>query len=115
MTARNRFPFEFFVVAFGWSWLLWLPLVLAGAGILPLARELVVTLSTPVTIVAIFGPGVGAVYCLRTRNGKAVVRDYLRGVLDFRLGGRRFSFRSRSWAEPRGWRGSCRSSGVRPG
>lgn len=86
MTPRTRFPFEFFVVAFAWSWLLWLPLVLAGAGLLPLKRDLVATLSTPVTIVAIFGPGVGALYCLRTLQGKGAVRAYLRGVLDYRLG-----------------------------
>lgn len=86
MTSHTRFPFEFFTVTFAWSWLLWLPLVLAGAGLLPLKRDLVATLSTPVTIVAIFGPGLGALYCLKTRHGNGAVRAYLRGVLDFRLG-----------------------------
>ncbi|MFZ1267082.1 MAG: hypothetical protein WAU95_11505 [Anaerolineae bacterium] len=40
MEKQARFPYQFFVVAFGWSWLIWLPLVLAGAGILPLGKDL---------------------------------------------------------------------------
>ena len=33
MAEDKRFPYRFFVVTFAWSWLIWLPLVLAGAGI----------------------------------------------------------------------------------
>lgn len=86
MEAQSRFPYRFFVVTFTWSWLIWLPLVLAGAGILPLEKDLVSALSVPVTIVALFGPGVGALYCLSTLHAKGAVRQYLRGLVDLRLG-----------------------------
>lgn len=88
MEKQARFPYQFFVVAFGWSWLIWLPLVLAGAGIIPLGKDLLSALSPPVTILAMFGPAAGTFYCLKTRQGKDAMRRYLRGLLDFRLGWR---------------------------
>ena len=88
MERQARFPYQFFVVAFGWSWLIWLPLVLAGAGFLPLGQDLLSALTPPVTIVAMFGPAAGTFYCLKTLHGKDAVRHYLRGLLDFRLGWR---------------------------
>ena len=39
MEKKSGFPYRFFVVTFIWSWLIWLPLVLAGAGILPLKND----------------------------------------------------------------------------
>jgi hypothetical protein len=53
MEKQARFPYQFFVVTFVWSWLIWLPLVLASAGILPLGKDLLSALSTPATIVAV--------------------------------------------------------------
>ncbi len=88
MEKQARFPYQFFVVAFVWSWLIWLPLVLASAGILPLGKDLLSALTPPVTIVAMFGPAAGTFYCLRTLHGKDAMRRYLRGLLDFRLGWR---------------------------
>ena len=86
MDKQTGFPFRFFVVTFVWSWLLWLPLVLASAGILPLSQYLLSVMATPVSIVGAFGPAAGALYCLKTLHGKGAVRQYLRGLLDFRLG-----------------------------
>ena len=86
MEKQTRFPYRFFVVTFAWSWLIWLPMVLAGAGILPMNKELVSVLSTPVSILGAFGPGVGAFYCLRTYNGKGAIRQYLHGLLDLKFG-----------------------------
>ena len=40
MEEAERFPYRFFVVTFAWSWLIWLPLVLAGAGIIPIGKDL---------------------------------------------------------------------------
>ena len=34
---NERLPLRFFVISFLWSWLIWLPLVLAGLGVLRLA------------------------------------------------------------------------------
>jgi uncharacterized protein len=73
------------VVTFVWSWLVWLPLVLASAGILPLGKNLLSALIPPVTIVAMFGPAAGTFYCLKTLHGKDAIRQYLRGLLDLRL------------------------------
>ena len=65
MEKQARFPYQFFVVTFVWSWLVWLPLVLASAGILPLGKNLLSVLIPPVTIVAMFGPAAGTFYCLK--------------------------------------------------
>ena len=35
MKEQTKFPYQFFVVTFAWSWLIWLPLVLIGAGVFP--------------------------------------------------------------------------------
>ena len=83
---EGRFPYRFFVVTFAWSWLIWLPLVLAGAGIIPLGKGLVDALTVPGIALGAFGPAVGALYSLRTSRGKGAVRQYLRSLLDLRFG-----------------------------
>jgi membrane protease YdiL (CAAX protease family) len=88
MEKRAKFPYQYFIVTFIWSWLIWLPLVLAGFGILPLGRNLLNTLSLPLSILAAFGPAAGAFYCLRTFNGQGAIRQYLRGLLDLHFGWR---------------------------
>lgn len=90
---REPFPLRFFAVAFGWSWLIWLPLVLAGTGIVPFRKDLLGALTVPWIALGVFGPGVGALYSLRTLRGPGAVREYLRGVLDLRFG-------SRAWVVP---------------
>jgi membrane protease YdiL (CAAX protease family) len=84
----GQFPYRFFVVTFAWSWLIWLPLVLAGAGILPLGKDLLSALTVPWIALGVFGPAAGAFYCLRTLRGKGAVREYLRGLRDLRFGWR---------------------------
>ena len=88
MEKQTKIPYQFFVVTFTWSWLIWLPLILIGNGILPLGKDLLASITTPVSILAAFGPAAGAIYCLRTFHGKDAVRQYLRGLLDFRFGWR---------------------------
>jgi len=85
---EGRFPYRFFVVTFAWSWLIWLPLVLAGAGIIPLGKDLLSALTVPWVALGVFGPAAGALYSLRTLRGKGAVRQYLRGLLDLRFGWR---------------------------
>ena len=96
MKKQTRFPYQFFVVTFTWSWLIWLPLVLIGTGVLPLGKDLL-ALNTPVSILAAFGPAAGAFYCLRTLHGKDAVRQYLRGLVDFRFGWRACCFPYWCW------------------
>jgi uncharacterized protein len=86
MESQERFPFRYFVVTFLWSWLIWLPLVLAGAGILPLGEGFVKSASLPLAGLGAFGPAAGAYFSLRTLNGKGAFRRYLKGLLDFRFG-----------------------------
>ena len=85
-SAKQSIPYQFFVVTFAWSWLLWLPLVLVGSGILPMANDLRSALTIPVTILAMFGPAAGAFYCLGTLHGKDTIHQYLRSLADLRLG-----------------------------
>jgi uncharacterized protein len=86
MEKIGRFPYQFFVVTFAWSWLIWLPLVFAGAGMIPLAKNLPSALTLPWISLGIFGPAAGAFYCLRASHGKDAVRQYLHGLLDLRFG-----------------------------
>ena len=51
MEKQARFPYQFFVVTFVWSWLIWLPLVLASVGILPIGKDLLSALTVPAIMV----------------------------------------------------------------
>lgn len=81
-------PSRFFLVTFAWSWLIWLPLVLAGTGVIPLGRDLPGGVTVPWIAVGVFGPAVGAFYCLRTTHRPGAIGEYLRGLLDLRFGWR---------------------------
>ena len=72
--------------------MIWLPLVLASFGIIPLGKELVTKLWLPLTLLAGFGPALGALYSLRTLNGKGAALRHLRGILDLRLGWKAWIF-----------------------
>jgi len=84
MNGKTTFPYRFFVVTFIWSWLCWVPLVFAGAGILPIPQEVI----KPVSILGAFGPAAGAFFSIRTLEGKTALRQYLRGIFDLRFGWR---------------------------
>ena len=86
LKSAERFPFRYFVVTFLWSWLAWLPLVLAGFGLIPLGSGFLDAARLPLTVLGIFGPAAGAFFSLRTLEGKGAVGRYLRGLLDFRFG-----------------------------
>lgn len=86
MEQSYKFPARFFVITFGWSWLLWLSLILAGSGIPGLEYDLVVELYIPVTVLALFGPAMGAVVSLETINGRGAAAKFLKTFLDLRFG-----------------------------
>jgi hypothetical protein len=66
MNKQEKFPLRFFAVTFLWSWLFWLPLVLAGFKIIPINQDLLKSITIPISILAAFGPAVGAFVSLRT-------------------------------------------------
>lgn len=88
MEKDTKFPYKFFVITFSWSWLIWLPLVLISSGIVTTKKDLLSTLTLPLTFIGVFGPAVGAFYCLRTLSGKGAVFHYLRGLLELNFGWR---------------------------
>jgi len=88
LSIKSPFPWRFFAITFLWSWMLWLPLALAGAGILPIGKDLLAGLTMPVTAIGAFGPAVGALVSLRTLKGKGAITAYLKTFLDFRFGWR---------------------------
>lgn len=86
MKEKGKFPFRFFIVTFIWSWLIWLPLVLAGFKIIPIGKELLAAITMPVSILAAFGPAVGAFVSLRTLKGKGSISIFLKSFLSLNFG-----------------------------
>ncbi len=81
----NKVPIRFFTVTFLWSWLFWLPFVLAGAGIIDLG-DAGAALRMPVLIIGAFGPAAGAWYSIRTLRGKGAFRRFMKSFTDLRFG-----------------------------
>ena len=75
--SRRSSPWPFFIAAFGWSWLFWLPAALLGAGMDSAAGLVLLPLG-------MFGPmlaGIGFTYLTRDREGR---RDYWARIVDFK-------------------------------
>ncbi len=79
---NKKIPVRFFVITFLWSWLIWLPFVLAGFGILNISEDLMLSLSLPIVILGAFGPAVGAVYTVKTLEGNVGLKKFLKSFLD---------------------------------
>jgi uncharacterized protein len=75
------FPWEYFLVTFGFSWLFWLPLVLETRGVikLPVPREVFLLL-------AIMGPLAGAIRVNYQKGGWKAVRGLFARAIDVRFG-----------------------------
>jgi membrane protease YdiL (CAAX protease family) len=86
MKEKEKFPLRFFIVTFLWSWLIWLPIVLAAFKIIPINKELLTSITIPVTIIAAFGPAVGAFVSLRTLKGKGAISTFLKSFLSINFG-----------------------------
>jgi hypothetical protein len=39
MEKNARFPFQFFIIAFIWPWILWIPLALASQGAITVSSD----------------------------------------------------------------------------
>ena len=83
---HGRIPLRFFVVTFAWSWLIWLPLVLAGVGVLRVDDEIRATMALPAAMLGAFGPAIGACYSVWTLDGRRALVDFLKSFLSLRFG-----------------------------
>ena len=81
IATTNRFPWDYFIVTFGFSWLCWLPCVLETAGVLELPIPWEIFL-----LLGICGPLVGAVWATARRKDWRAARRLLTRVADLRIG-----------------------------
>jgi len=75
-----RFPWRYFVIAFGFSWVIWLPAVLAARGLfeLPIPEMVLAGIGS-------FGPSVAAFYLTCRNRGKKGVKTLIKRALNFRI------------------------------
>ncbi|HSI74861.1 MAG TPA: type II CAAX endopeptidase family protein [Lunatimonas sp.] len=83
---EKHLPIRFFTITFLWSWLLWLPFVLIGLGYWEMNIELRPYLTMAAIILGAFGPAIGAVYSIKTLQGKSAVKPFLRSFLTINFG-----------------------------
>ena len=80
----NKNVILFFLIAFGWAWLFWIPVALISAGLaVPLGLE--TFLNGPFNPAA-WGPLIAAFFVTFLEEGKDGVKKLLRRGLDFRFG-----------------------------
>ncbi len=83
--VRSGFPWVYMLLASGVSWLIWLPTVLATAGIIP--APLPIELFTGLLIMLdAFGPLVAAFTCTAREEGRVGVRHLLARGRHWRIG-----------------------------
>lgn len=76
-------PWPFFVLALGWSWLFWIPVVLTG-------MDISVTPGIVLFTIGIFGPAVSAILLTCLTGDKQVRREYWSRLMSFRRIGPRW-------------------------
>lgn len=76
---NDRNVWLFFLLTFIFSWLLWLPFVLSGFGIIQLS-ESIVSLVTLAVMLGAFGPLFSAVILIFRRNGRSGVNSFFRNA-----------------------------------
>jgi uncharacterized protein len=77
-TTTRTFPLKYFVLAFAFSWGLWVPATLE-------ARGLISPLPVPATFLGAFGPLVAAVVVTAQEGGRAGLRSLLGRVVRWRV------------------------------
>jgi len=82
--SNKRNVWLFFAITFCFSWLLWLPFVLDGIGIiqLPVSVTSIMTLSV---MLGAFGPMVAAIILIGRNQGRAGIKAYFRNAFSFRI------------------------------
>jgi membrane protease YdiL (CAAX protease family) len=82
MPSKMRFPLRFFIVTFAWTWLVWSSLILMDLGIIPAF----IKLRTALIDLGGAGPAIGAMFSIRTLEGRRKLVSWLKSFLDFRWG-----------------------------
>ena len=80
----SRNVWAFFTITFVCAWLLWLPFVLAGFGVIKLT-ELVSSLTTPAVALGAFAPLVAAIILIVRKEGWTGVKTFFRKAFSFRI------------------------------
>ena len=83
---NEKIPLRFFTITFLWSWIMWLPFVLSGVGILNINENLRSIITMPIVIIGAFGPAVGAIYSIRMLKGKNDLKKFLKSFLSIKFG-----------------------------
>lgn len=86
---NGRNVWAFFVLTFIYSWLLWLPFVLAGIDIIKYSDTLA-ALRMPMVLLGAFAPLLSGVTMIAHRHGWSEVRKYILQVFDLRVKARYF-------------------------
>jgi membrane protease YdiL (CAAX protease family) len=76
-TAR-AFPLKYFVIAFAFTWALWVPAALEARGLIP-------SLPVPAQGLGVLGPLVAAVILTAQEGGRAGLRSLLRRIVHWRV------------------------------
>ena len=79
-TPSYSFPWKYFVIAFAFSWIIWLPGVLAARGLFELPIP-----EFALAVIGSFGPFVSAFYLTRRNKGKDDVKTLIKRALNFRI------------------------------
>jgi membrane protease YdiL (CAAX protease family) len=79
-THSHSFPWKYFVIAFVFSWIVWLPGVLAARGLFDLPVP-----ELALAGIGAFGPFVSAFYLTRRTQGKEGVKTLIKRALNFRI------------------------------
>ncbi len=81
---NKRSVLFFFIITFIFSWLLWLPFVLDGLGIIQLS-ESISSLMTLAVMIGAFGPLVSALILIGRNEGRAGIKQFFRNAFRFRV------------------------------
>ena len=82
----NKIPLRFFVIAFLWTWIIFIPSVLVGLGFFPEYKEIMIKLTDPILVLACFGPAVGAIMSIYTLYGKNKLIEFYKSFFSLKFG-----------------------------
>lgn len=81
---NGRNVWLFFLLTFIFAWLIWLPFVLSGFGVIELPQS-VTSLMTPSVMLGAFMPMVAAIILIARKEGRAGVKKFFKNAFNFRV------------------------------